>query len=185
MIMTIRKGFTAVSEQIHIGDTRDNLTIIDITQKVMEHWKDKRKSHQLTIKCVCGNTYEIGARRWLSDKPSSCSTCSRNHGQSKTQLYNLVSHAKRRAKDNNLPFDITWRDLEIPDTCPLLGIPITSGNGKTCDTSPTIDRKRPELGYVKGNVWIISHKANRMKSDATFKEIQTFYENYYSILNTA
>jgi hypothetical protein len=33
------------------------------------------------------------------------------------------------------------------------------------------------LGYVKGNVWVISHKANRLKGDFTPNELKTFCEN--------
>jgi hypothetical protein len=39
------------------------------------------------------------------------------------------------------------------------------------DNSPSLDRKTPELGYVRGNVAFISTKANRIKSNATTEEI--------------
>ena len=51
------------------------------------------------------------------------------------------------------------------------------------DNSPTIDRIVPELGYVKGNVVVVSAKANRIKNDATITEILSVY-NYYSSLLT-
>lgn len=38
------------------------------------------------------------------------------------------------------------------------------------DTQPTIDRIIPALGYVPGNIVVISHRANRMKSDGTAEE---------------
>jgi len=28
------------------------------------------------------------------------------------------------------------------------------------------------MGYVKGNVWVISHRANRIKNDATLLELE-------------
>lgn len=43
--------------------------------------------------------------------------------------------------------------------------------------SPTIDKIIPNLGYVKGNVWVISAKANRMKSNATVEELELLVKN--------
>ena len=40
----------------------------------------------------------------------------------------------------------------------------------------------PELGYVKGNVRVISYKANIMKSDATIEEIKLFAKNVVKYL---
>ena len=55
----------------------------------------------------------------------------------------------------------------------LLGIPIEIGNkGIWKDNSPSIDRKIPSLGYMKGNIWVISYRANRIKNDATVEELE-------------
>lgn len=43
--------------------------------------------------------------------------------------------------------------------------------------SPSIDRIDNSKGYIKGNVWIISMKANAMKNSANFKELHTFCKN--------
>ena len=63
----------------------------------------------------------------------------------------LISNAKKRAKSLNLPFTITKEDLIIPDICPILEIPIVIGK-QNYGSSPSLDRKIPELGYIKGNV---------------------------------
>ena len=72
-----------------------------------------------------------------------------------------------------LAIDITAEDIVIPEFCPLLGIRLGRNNSKVGLDSPTLDRIRPELGYVKGNVWVISHRANTLKSDATAEELET------------
>ena len=54
------------------------------------------------------------------------------------------------------------------------------GSGDT-NYSPFFDRIYPKKGYVKGNIVIVSYKANRIKTDATVDEIRKvadFMKNY-------
>ena len=82
----------------------------------------------------------------------------------------LLDGARIRARDKSLPFSITIEDVIIPDLCPLLGIPLKKGTGKIQDSSPSLDRVRPELGYVPGNVAVISTVANRIKNSGTAEQ---------------
>lgn len=78
-----------------------------------------------------------------------------------------INAAKRRALAKGVPFTITAEYLAsiIPDACPVFSTPFVFINGKVMrDTSPTVDRLRPELGYVEGNVAVISLKANSIKN---------------------
>lgn len=83
----------------------------------------------------------------------------------------LVQGVKARAKRKGIPFDITAADLAIPEACPILGVPIVLEPFRH-DHGPSIDRKKPGLGYVRGNVQIISNLANRMKSNATIDDLR-------------
>ena len=83
----------------------------------------------------------------------------------------LLAHARKRAKEKNIEFNITQNDVNIPKFCPVLGIPIFIGDGKFHDGSPTIDRVDPTKGYIKGNVMVISWRANSLKKDCTVAEI--------------
>jgi hypothetical protein len=84
----------------------------------------------------------------------------------------MVAAARRRAKQKGLAFSITVDDVSIPEYCPVLGIKIKHNYKKMqIDSSPTIDRCIPELGYVRGNVRVISWRANRLKSNATPEEL--------------
>ena len=38
--------------------------------------------------------------------------------------------------------------------------------------SPSLDRIRPQLGYVAGNVRVISNRANHLKSNGTISEFE-------------
>lgn len=82
------------------------------------------------------------------------------------------NNIKFRAKKKGLPFDITLDDLVFPDVCPVLGIPIRARSGAFSDNSPSIDRTIPALGYVKGNVSIMSYRANRIKCHASLAELK-------------
>lgn len=79
----------------------------------------------------------------------------------------MVKGARIRASKNNYPCTITADDITIPDVCPLLGIPLIWSKGKTTENTPSLDKIIPEKGYIPGNIWVISNKANRMKSDIT------------------
>jgi|SRR5690554_1529436 len=88
----------------------------------------------------------------------------------------LLKKAKERARERNLDFDISEEDIEIPEVCPVLGIALRAGKGKVTDNSPTLDRSDNSKGYVKGNVQVISWRANRLKSDMSLEEAERLYK---------
>lgn len=85
----------------------------------------------------------------------------------------LLRSARRRALKFGLPFDLRTEDVVIPRECPALGIPLyrASGHKAQGPNSPTLDRIKPHLGYTRGNVRVISARANQIKSDATPEEL--------------
>ena len=85
----------------------------------------------------------------------------------------ILYRVKSRAKKAGIPFNIGISDIVIPDVCPILGIKLVLTNqGKGYHTnSPSLDRINPTLGYIKGNVRVISARANLLKNDATSHEI--------------
>lgn len=97
----------------------------------------------------------------------------------------MLNNAKERAKKKGLEFNITVDDIVIPDICPLLKIPIIQAVGIKCAShnSPSIDRIDNSLGYVKGNVIIISWRANRIKADASLAELQLLVSNLTYLVN--
>lgn len=83
----------------------------------------------------------------------------------------MVSTCRHRAKAAGLPFNIEPEDLEMPAVCPVLGIPLEPGTDHIQPNSPSVDRIIPDLGYTKGNVAVISARANSIKQNATWEEI--------------
>ena len=147
--------------------------------------KDRWNPYLLNITAWVERVYRLTEK---PDAPCSCG-CMRSvkHGMSRLQAdgrteeleYTLWNAAKQRAKKQGLPFDLSPLDLKeigIPDICPVLGIPINKapgdGTGERNDNSPSLDKFIPSLGYVKGNVHVISWRANRFKSDGTPEEWQ-------------
>lgn len=103
----------------------------------------------------------------------------RNHPEER-----LHAAARQRANRNNIPFDIERSDIVIPACCPLLGLPLQkSGSGKVAYNSPSLDRIRNEHGYVRGNIWVISHRANSLKSNATLEELELLTANLHKALS--
>lgn len=104
-----------------------------------------------------------------------CKECDTQRVYSRDKRKILINAAKKRAKDSNLDFNLTLEDILLPKYCPILGIELKFNNIKACDNSYSIDRIDPSKGYVKGNVQIISFKANTIKNNASFLDIQKLY----------
>lgn len=127
--------------------------------------------------CECGVLVAIPAARLKGGSNKSCGCFRRDragglyrsHGKSKTAPYTMFYDARKRALKLGLPFDIEPDDIQIPEICPALGIPL---DGKTRDRTPSLDRVIPKNGYVPGNICVISFRANRFKNDASIEEIK-------------
>ncbi len=145
--------------------------------------KNKSKRDGLSSSCkTCDN--EQG-RNWYADAGKQWAKDYAKANPVLVMTRSMVGHAKGRAKDKNLPFDIdldyvrsmVGENAELASHCPVFGIALDwsrqRGNGgKPLPNSPSIDRIDPERGYVKGNIKIISFRANQIKSDASHEELK-------------
>jgi hypothetical protein len=120
---------------------------------------------------LCNNLH---AKKYKENHPDRVKDTSKRFRETNVEYFMLRS-AKLRAKQHNLPFNLDIEDIEIPEFCPYLKIKLdkTKGNGRK-DSAPSLDKIIPELGYVKGNIEVISDKANRMKSNANPRELIEF-----------
>jgi hypothetical protein len=101
--------------------------------------------------------------------------------------------ARQRAIKRGVKFDITQEyvhSIAVP-YCPVLGLILdykgTGRHGATAN-SPTVDRLIPALGYVEGNIAVISLRANSIKNDASVEELEkvmTWLRSVLSILTHA
>jgi hypothetical protein len=86
-------------------------------------------------------------------------------------LQRRVTKIRSMCKKEGIPCNITADDFVMPEICPVLGIKIEWG-AELVDGTPSFDRFDPDGGYVKGNVRIISMRANRLKSNATLADLK-------------
>ena len=90
----------------------------------------------------------------------------------------ILMQAKATAKKKNLEFNIGLEDIILPEFCKYLGTKLTNIQGQGAVWSNySIDRIDSTKGYIKGNVEIISRKANSMKNMATEEELVVFAKN--------
>lgn len=94
------------------------------------------------------------------------------HGLTSTPEYRMWVKAKSRAKEQGLPFDLEVKDIVIPSHCPVFNIPLACGTNGFHPNSPSLDKLIPNKGYVKGNVRVISNRANEIKKDASLEELE-------------
>ena len=87
-------------------------------------------------------------------------------------LQGMLREAKRRAKIKSLEFDINPEDIPWTDECPILRLPLERNKGNVQNNSPTLDRVDSKFGYVKGNVRIISWRANLLKGNLSLEECE-------------
>jgi hypothetical protein len=136
-------------------------------QEYMKQWRIKNIE-----KCTIYN------REWKKNNPDKVNKNTGNWNVSNPEKY-IISAIKSRAKKQGISFDIDVTDINIPPKCPILNIPIVreykgAKNSGPRSMSPSLDRLDNTKGYVKGNVHIISNKANTMKSSATPEELINF-----------
>ena len=88
-----------------------------------------------------------------------------------------------------MPFDLEPQDIKdklnlTGSKCPVLGVDmeISKLGSKNNDLTPSIDRIDPKKGYVKGNIIVVSMRANRIKTDATIDEIRKVADFYEKLL---
>lgn len=154
-------------------------------------WRNDTKKFRDNCKiCHNINSYNKKQKLWLED-PNEYNKYQKNNRnnwhkyKNQRNLYRqelaknepienkLINNAKKRAKKYNIEFNITIKDLPyIPNICPILQIPLII-NPYMIDRENglSLDRINSNLGYVKGNIQIISHKANRIKNNATLNEL--------------
>ncbi len=154
--------------------------------EVVEERRNTGKGLVLICRCDCGVTKEVGAKSFKIGKTRSCgcstkaflSKANSVHGKGDSPEYEMLRRIKHKSKQYGIRFNLDISDIHIPEFCPLLGIPLRTNNGTPKFDSASLDKIDPALGYVRGNVWVISLKANQMKSNASLEEVKLLATNF-------
>lgn len=93
--------------------------------------------------------------------------------QKHNPIYVSWQNCKHRAIRKGIEFNIEMSDIIIPEECPILGIPL---DRRDLDHCPSVDRVDNEKGYIKGNIRVISNKANTLKGDLTIELCEKLLE---------
>ena len=120
------------------------------------HIANRRHANRSCLKCECLSAQQQrkkhrGTLQWWAAK--------------------RVCNFRATAKKDGFPFALTTADIMacIPSDrcCPALGLKLDFTHATRANNSPSVDRIVPSLGYVPGNIQVISWRANNLKSDCT------------------
>ncbi len=161
-----------LEKQKYVGKKFNRLTIVKVF---------KEKSWMADCNCECGTKGKsIRLLDVVKNVVKSCGCYSTEKKKQKKVFHTeefklrrrLLNSARTRANKFKLPFDISLDDISIPKKCPVLGIRLFKKGGQPSANSPALDRKINEHGYVKNNIFVISHRANNLKNDISESELK-------------
>lgn len=139
----------------------------------------------------CTDCRKVEWDKWSKEHPGYNTRKERLWNRDMNYWYkNKVARLRSIAKQKNLEFNLSIADLEAEYTeyCPILNLKLnylnSVGRGRQND-SASIDRIDPTKGYIKGNIWIISNRANTYKSNLSLEIIGILYEKVSERLNGA
>ncbi len=124
-----------------------------------------------------------------------CRSCSKEYQNNICPFKKWFLRKKANAKINGVEFTIeptdipgvkirrfkvrgkcTWVATQYPKVCPVLGLELDWGMNGCNNNSPSLDRVKPKLGYIPGNVRLISIRANTMKQNMYLEELKIIEE---------
>lgn len=79
-------------------------------------------------------------------------------------------YKKANAKHKGWTWELDFGDLEWPTHCPVLGMELDYFAETRQENSVSFDQIDAGKGYVKGNVRLMSWRANRIKNDGSAEE---------------
>lgn len=192
----IRKG--GVTGIDLTGQVFGGLTVLAEDEPVRrrdENGRVRRTMRRWRCECSsCGRTdYLIEQHNLMRQAVRSCGCARTTHGMTRRDpasrqearrshpAFALWNAAKARTSSRgkghefSLTVEQVAKMLEETTVCPVLGITLETApkeKKRYWDCSPSIDRIDSSKGYTPENVWIVSARANRIKSDATLEELR-------------
>lgn len=115
-----------------------------------------------------------GLSSWCNDCRVELARKNRRDRRTNKPFVFKAHNLKSSANSQGVPYDLTPEYLESIWTgrCAIFDSPITYEGQDGGRPTAEIDKIKPELGYVKGNVAWVCHRANRLKDNATVSELK-------------
>jgi hypothetical protein len=171
------------------------MTLISPVEDKQLELENIRPTHLTCTKCKeslpIEQFYDKKGRTSNYGKTSDCKSCRLSMNvqwRLKNPFKYVLNNAKQRYKKrpNSVPqeFNIDedyLKQIDTTDICPILGIPmqwyvdagknVSNGTRILNPNSKSLDRIDSSRGYIKGNILIISWRANQIKQDSTREEL--------------
>ena len=158
------------------------------TKEEIASWPDQHKRCRVCQEIKPFSDYHKNDNgKQLFGLASDCKNCRKEKSKKDWQKNknnikkNMIQRSYSRAKAKGIIFEITESDIFLPSRCPVFNHEFILGDK---DWTYSLDRINPELGYVRGNIIVVSNKANMIKNNATADEI-LLVGNFYKNLSTA
>ncbi len=138
-----------------------------LTKEYFHFRKDKKGNNR--FRPFCKECHRIKCRQRYKSRDEETKKKDRERYMNTPANLRLYKEAERRAKKKNQKFDISPSDIIVPEFCPVFSdILLDSHKLYAC---PSLDRLDNTKGYIRGNIRVISHKANSIKGFATAEEL--------------
>ena len=125
------------------------------------HQEQIKATQRRANKTYCAKHPEKVKKMWRDNK--------KRFGRAHPEVI-MFRNARSKCRHLGIEFNLQMTDVVITTMCPVLNIPLIRSKKRT-DNTPSLDQIDRTRGYVKGNVAVISWRANRLKNDATLAEI--------------
>lgn len=122
--------------------------------------------------------YNATMRAWRANNLEHCRRKEQEQYSAKRDepeqiIRSMLQQAKYRAKKDGREFNLTPGDIILPTHCPIYGTTFTPPScGPRIPTAYSLDRIDSSKGYVRGNVAVISWRANANKRNLTVAEVE-------------
>jgi hypothetical protein len=147
-------------------------------KEYLKEWKARKLEEDPEYFKIAGRKAGANRKKKLEENPDLAKEVSKRALENRKKSRKLdprtqmLSDARKRAKAKGLEYNLCKDDLVIPEVCPVLGILLQVGDGRRQANSPSLDRVDNSKGYIKGNIRVISSRANALKNDGTLEELK-------------
>jgi hypothetical protein len=141
------------------------------SQEEIASWPPEHKRCRRCNRVKRFKLFHKGNKKSLFALSNECKVCrklkSKKEWAAKSPQQRLYDAARSRAWARDIKFDLSIEDIQVPTECPVFKVPFGKG-----ELAPSLDRFYPELGYTKGNVFVVSKRANVLKNNAQSWELR-------------